>query len=112
MWRRLSQWPTSCVAVLPRLKGGLAVPEVPKAVFRITTPSVFLGPPGNCAYPRMPFARAHTQIFRYLSVGQAFTPPVAANFTESSVSKDVRVVFVRVIPVVGLPFGSFDARAN
>jgi len=60
----------------------------------------------------MPFARVHTQTFRYLSAGQAFTPPVAEDFTESSVSKDVRVVFARVMPVVGLPLGSFDARAN
>ena len=60
----------------------------------------------------MPFARVHTQIFRYLSVGQAFTPPVAEDFTESSVPKDALVVFVRVMPVVGLPFGSFVARAN
>ena len=31
MWRRLSQWPTSWVAVRPRLNGAAAVPSVPKA---------------------------------------------------------------------------------
>ena len=41
--------PTSWVGVRPRLNGAAAVPSVPKAVFRMTTPSVALGPPGNCA---------------------------------------------------------------
>ena len=49
MWFRLSQWPISCVAVRPRLNGAAAVPFVPKADCRITTPSVAAGPPGNCA---------------------------------------------------------------
>src|SRR5918999_740500 len=64
IWRRFSQWPTSCVAVRPRLNGAFAVPVFPNAVLRITTPSVLLGPPGNCAYPsRLPASR-HTQMFR------------------------------------------------
>jgi hypothetical protein len=49
MWNRLSQWPTSCVVVRPRLNGAVAVPVLPKAVCRITTPSVARGPPGNWA---------------------------------------------------------------
>jgi hypothetical protein len=30
MWMRFSQWPTSWVAVRPRLNGAVAVPVVPK----------------------------------------------------------------------------------
>ena len=33
----------------PRLNGAFTDPVVPKAVLRITTPSVRRGPPGNCA---------------------------------------------------------------
>ncbi|MNL04176.1 hypothetical protein D3C87_1247400 [compost metagenome] len=49
IWFKFSQWPISCVAVRPRWNGGAAVPVVPKADCRITTPSVATGPPGNCA---------------------------------------------------------------
>ena len=37
-------------------------------------------------------------------------PPVADDFTLSSVPKLVLVVWVRVMPVVGFPFGSSVAR--
>src|SRR5215467_15210624 len=112
MWWRFSQCPISCVAVLPRLKGAVAVPFVPKAVLRITTPSVLAGPPGNCAYPKSPPANEQTQRFRYFLVGHEPAPPSVADFTESSSEKDVLVVLVRVIPLVGLPLGSFLARTN
>src|SRR5213592_4435895 len=78
----------------------------------MTTPSVAAGPPGNCAYPSNPPPRLQTQRFRYRSLGQAAWPPAFARFTESPVPNESRVVFVRVIPVVFLPAGSFLARAN
>src|SRR5215213_3286196 len=81
MCRRLRKWPTSCVAVRPRLNGACAVPFVPNPLWVITTPSVSAGPPGNCAYPRSPPPRLHTQRFRYLSVGHGALPS-AADFTE------------------------------
>src|SRR5215831_18495510 len=112
MWFRFSQCPISCVAVRPRLNGAAAVPVVPKAVLRITTPSVAGGPPGNCAYPRRPPPSVHTQRFKYLSLGHGSAPPLAADFTVSPVPNEVRVVFVRVIPGVDLPVGSVVARAN
>src|SRR5438045_2998366 len=112
MWRRLSQWPTSCVADRPRWNGCLTVPVVPNAECRITTPSVRAGPPGNCAYPSRPLPRLQTQMFRYLSAGQAAAPPSEAFFTESSAPKEARSVFVRVIPSVCLPFGFLVASLN
>src|SRR5262245_62547117 len=112
MWRKLSQWPISWVTVRPKLNGAAALPRVPKAVLRITTPSVAGGPPGNCAYPRMLPPIVQTQIFKYLSLGHGSAPPLADDFTVSSVSNAVRVVFVRVMPEVDLPVGSVVARAN
>src|SRR5262245_59565689 len=112
MWRKSSQWPISWVTVRPKLNGAAALPRVPKAVFRITTPSVAGGPPGNCAYPRRPPPSVQTQIFKYLSLGHGSAPPLADDFTVSPVPNEVRVVFVRVIPEVDLPVGSVVARAN
>ena len=54
----------------------------------------------------------HAQRFRYRLAGQAGCPPPAAVLTVSPVPNDGRVVFVRVIPVVALPLGSFFASAN
>src|SRR6266700_3728177 len=68
MWRRLSQWPISCVAERPLLNGAAAVPTVPNAVFRMTTPSVAAGPPGNWAYPNNSSPNVQTQRLRYLSL--------------------------------------------
>src|SRR5439155_18704315 len=81
MWKRLSQWPISWVALLPLSNGAAAVPVVPNALWRITTPSLSAGPPGNCAYPKSPPPSWHTQMLRYRSAGQAAAPPVAANLT-------------------------------
>src|SRR5262249_36162161 len=53
-----------------------------------------------------------TQRFRYFLVGHEPAPPSVADFTESSSEKDVLVVLVRVIPLVGLPLWSFLARTN
>src|SRR6266511_2292494 len=110
--RRFSQCPISWVAVRPRLNGALAIPVVPKAVLRMTTPSVGAGPPANCASPSSPPASVQTHRLRYASRAQPFAPPLAADLTESSSVKAVRVVFVRVTPLVALPFGSFFARAK
>src|SRR6476469_378168 len=112
MWRRLSQCPTSCVVVRPRPNGAAAVPVVPNAACRITTPSVRAGPPGNCAYPRRSSERVQTHMFRYLLAGHAATPPVDALFTESSGPNASTSVFVRVTPLVCLPRGSFVASLN
>src|SRR5262245_21213338 len=112
MCRRFSQWPISCVAVRPRLNGAAAVPDVPNADDRITTPSNRDGPPGNWAYPSSPPPRLHDHRFRYRLAGQAGCPPPDFVLTESSVPKDVRVVSVLVMPVCVLPWGSFVASAN
>src|SRR5688500_12563318 len=58
-----SQWPISCVAVLPLLKGA-AVLIVPKADGRITTPSLSFGPPSGLEYPIIPPAIFPIQIFK------------------------------------------------
>jgi hypothetical protein len=42
------------VAVLPKLKGAIAVPVDPIYFESIATPSVEEAPPGNWAYPKMP----------------------------------------------------------
>jgi hypothetical protein len=47
VWWRFRKCPISCVLVRPRSNGGAAVPSVPNAEWRITTPSVARGPPGN-----------------------------------------------------------------
>ena len=51
-------------------------------------------------------------MLRYLSVGHALGPPVAADLTPSSSEKAVVAVAVRVMPVVGLPAGSVAASLN
>src|SRR5262245_50585018 len=112
MWRKLSQWPISWVTVRPRLKGAAAVPVVPKAVLRMTTPSVLAGPPGNCAYPNSPPASVQTQMLRYFELGQALAPPIALDFTASSSENPVSAVLVRVMPLVFLPSGPFLASLN
>ena len=112
MWRRLSQCPTSWVKVRPRLNGASTVPTVPKAVFRITTPSVALGPPGNWAYPSSPPPSVHTQMLRYSSVGHAFEPPLFARFTSSPAPNPVRCVCTRTTPSVLFPSGSVVASWN
>src|SRR5215831_12059822 len=112
MWFRFSQCPISCVAVRPRLNGAAAVPVVPNAVLRIATPSVAGGPPGNCAYPRRPPPSVQTHRFRYLLDGHPSAPPVDVVFTSSFVVKLALVVFVRVMPFVGFPFGSLVASAK
>src|SRR5262245_52357176 len=79
----------------------------------MTTPSVFTGMPGNCAYPSKPPPRLHVQMFRYLDGFHGATPPDAARFTGSPVTPNaVFVVRVRVIPFVFFPFGSLVASAN
>src|SRR5262245_22975694 len=93
MCRRFRKWPTSCVAERPLLNGAAAVPDVPNAVFRMTTPSVAAGPPGNWAYPSNPPPRVQTQMLRYFLVGHGFTPPVEADLTVSSASNDVSLVW-------------------
>ena len=70
---RFNQWPTSCVAVLPKLKGASALPSLPKYLCEITTPSVFEGMPGNWAKPNKfefwpPNSSVH--IFKYESLFQ------------------------------------------
>src|SRR2546430_4750768 len=105
MWLRLSQCPTSWTAVRPRSNGAAALPVVPKAVLRITTPSVAAGPPGNCAYPSRPPPSVHTHRLRNLFDGQPSAPPSAFRFTSSLVVKLVPFVFVRVMPLVAFPFG-------
>src|SRR5687768_11013396 len=50
-------------------------------------------------------------MLRYRSVGHAAIPPPGF-FTVSPVPNDERAVFVRVMPVVALPDGSFVASAN
>ena len=52
------------------------------------------------------------QRFRYRFAGQAGSPPPALVLTESPVPNESRVDFVRVIPVVFFPLGSFVASAN
>ena len=55
-----------------------------------------------------------TQIFKYLSVGQGSLPPVEFFFTSSPKGEKPKngggVPAVRVIPVVGIPFGSSSAK--
>src|SRR6185503_18959935 len=66
----------------------------------------------NCAYPSSPPPRLHTHRLRYRPAGHAGAPPPALVLTLSSAPNDVRVVVVRVIPVVAFPFGSLVASAN
>jgi hypothetical protein len=114
MWRKFNQWPTSCVAVLPRwygveVPGELGPPTEPVSN---TTPSVAEAPPGNWAYPSTPPLRLQTQTFRYWFVGQASLPPCAVYFTELLVEKAVTVVDFLIIPVVAAPVGLTVARQN
>ena len=90
MWSRFSQWPISWVAVRPRLNGAAAVPVVPKAVSRMTTPSVCGRPARELRVAEQVLPSRQTQRFRYRSAGQASCPPVAGGLHAIVVGKGRR----------------------
>ena len=79
------------------------MPTSPVAVYVHTTPSVFAGPPGNCAYPRRLDPKSHTQKFKYSAAGHASEPPCELNFMLSLVPNWVTDVGTRKIPSDGFP---------
>src|SRR4051812_17934157 len=62
----------------------------------MTTPSVALGPPGNCAYPSKPPESGQTQRLRCDAGVTGAIPPVEAFFTPPSVVNAVFAVWVCV----------------
>ena len=55
---------------------------------------------------------SQTHMLRYWLDGQASLPPLAEDLTASLVPKALTLVDVRVMPLVGLPLGSIEARQN